>query len=83
MRSMLANALDGRSAFAVVRNAEAEAVAHLVHHRGSWQLLEVCGQNNAQPHSTLRAQAVNYLKSHGIDRRLTDVHGAVIEGLVG
>ena len=69
MRSMLANVLDGRSAFALIRIDEAEAVAHLVNHQGSWQLLEVCGPNNKPPTAALLAQATNYLKGHGIERR--------------
>ena len=69
MRGMLANVLDGRSAFALVRSDEGEAVVHLVQHRGLWRLLEICGHNNAQPHPELRARAAKYLKSHGIEQR--------------
>lgn len=68
LRSMLCNVLDGRSAFALFRSDEAEAVVHLVNH-GGWQLLEVCGQNNVQPDTKLRAKASDYLKSHGIVQR--------------
>lgn len=69
LKSMLANALEGRSAFAVIRNEEEEAVVHLVHHQKVWQLLEVCGHNNVRPSATLFAKAAVYLKSRGIEKR--------------
>lgn len=69
MANMLANVLDRRSAFALIRLDEAEAVVHLVSHRGSWQLLEICGPKNTPPSSPLRAKAASYLKSYGIEQR--------------
>ena len=69
LRNLLANALDGRAAFAVVKHNDEEAIVHLIHHRGQWALHEVCGPDNRLPDSALYEVATRYLHAQGIQKR--------------
>ena len=69
LRNLLANCLDGRAAFAVVRDGDQEAIVHLIRHRAEWTLHEICGPDNRLPNPAVEKIAAQYLERNGIERR--------------
>jgi len=68
-RNYLANALERRSAFAVVVEGKGEAVVHLIRERGAWTLDDVYGPGNSAPAPNLVTLATIHLAKHGIGPR--------------
>lgn len=68
-RNYLANALEGRSAFAVVVWEKSEAVVHLIKERGAWTLDDIYGPGNSAPDPKLVTRATDHLAQHGIGPR--------------
>ena len=68
-RNYLANALERRSAFAVVNQGKSEAIVHLICEADEWVLDEIYGTENAEADVSLVQRAETHLARHGISRR--------------
>lgn len=69
LRNYLANALEERSAFAVVSHGKLEATVHLIREGTRWVLEDVYGIENSQPDPELAQRTTAHLARHGIAPR--------------
>ncbi|MDH7975703.1 hypothetical protein QH494_26250 [Sphingomonas sp. AR_OL41] len=87
MRNYVGNALEGRSAFAVVAGETAEAIVHIVRENGVWLLDAFYSRDNISPNRALVDHWTAYLGSHGIlardDRRRSVRRWASLRRLAG
>lgn len=68
-RNYVGNALEGRSAFAVVTDLSSQAVVHLIRAGDRWSIDDFYGRGNAPPDRNLTNRWTEYLAQHGVRMR--------------